>query len=43
MNHVLADAPEDREGNVLLYADPATALASGLVDAVAAFIARGPD
>jgi pimeloyl-ACP methyl ester carboxylesterase len=43
MNHVLADAPEDREGNVLLYADPATALAPGLVDAVAAFIARRPD
>jgi pimeloyl-ACP methyl ester carboxylesterase len=43
MNHVLADAPDDREGNVLLYADSATALASGLVDAVAAFIARGPD
>ena len=42
MNHVLADAPEDREGNVLLYADPTTALAPGLVDAVAAFIARGP-
>jgi hypothetical protein len=38
MNHVLADAPPDREGNVLLYADPATALAPGLVDAVAAFV-----
>ncbi len=41
MNHVLADAPDDREGNILLYADPATALAPGLVDVIAAFIVRG--
>ena len=43
MNHVLADAPPGRDENVLLYADPATALAPGLVDAVAAFIAREPN
>jgi pimeloyl-ACP methyl ester carboxylesterase len=41
MNHVLSDAPDDREGNVLIYADPTAALAPGLVDAVAAFILRG--
>jgi hypothetical protein len=39
MNHVLADAPPDREGNILLYADTATVLAPGLADAVAAFVA----
>jgi pimeloyl-ACP methyl ester carboxylesterase len=38
MNHILADAPADREGNILLYADPATALAPGLVEAIAEFI-----
>jgi pimeloyl-ACP methyl ester carboxylesterase len=39
MNHVLASAPEDRAGNLRVYADPDAALAPGLVDAVAEFIA----
>jgi pimeloyl-ACP methyl ester carboxylesterase len=39
MNHVLADAPEHRDGNLHLYSDPDAALASGLADAIAGFIA----
>jgi pimeloyl-ACP methyl ester carboxylesterase len=38
MNHVLADSPADRDGNILLYADAATALAPGLADAVMTFV-----
>jgi hypothetical protein len=42
MNHILADAPADREGNILLYADPGTALAPGLVEAIAEFVSGVP-
>jgi pimeloyl-ACP methyl ester carboxylesterase len=38
MNHILANAPPDREGNVKLYTDPNTRLTPGLVDAIAAFV-----
>jgi pimeloyl-ACP methyl ester carboxylesterase len=38
MNHVLTNAPPDREGNVKLYADPNTSLTPGLVEATAAFV-----
>jgi pimeloyl-ACP methyl ester carboxylesterase len=38
MNHVLASAPDDRDGNLRLYADPNAGLASGLVDAIAGFV-----
>ena len=39
MNHVLANAPDGRDGNLRLYADPDAGLASGLAAAVAEFIA----
>ncbi len=38
VNHVLKAAPEDRAGNIAVYADPDAPLAEGLADAVAAFI-----
>jgi alpha-beta hydrolase superfamily lysophospholipase len=38
MNHVLANAPDGRDGNLGLYADPDAGLASGLADAVAGYI-----
>ncbi|MFN3537773.1 MAG: alpha/beta hydrolase [Brevundimonas sp.] len=38
MNHVMKAAPEDRAGNIAVYADPDAPLAEGLADAVAAFI-----
>ncbi|MBA3999239.1 alpha/beta fold hydrolase [Brevundimonas sp.] len=38
VNHVLKAAPEDRAGNISVYADPDAPLAEGLADAVAAFI-----
>lgn len=38
VNHVLKAAPEDRAGNIAVYADPDAPLADGLADAVAAFI-----
>lgn len=40
VNHVLKAAPEDRAGNIAVYADPDAPLAEGLADAVAAFILR---
>ncbi|MFN3816930.1 alpha/beta hydrolase [Brevundimonas sp.] len=38
INHVMKAAPEDRAGNIAVYADPDAPLAEGLADAVAAFI-----
>ena len=38
VNHVLKAAPEDRAGNIAVYADPDAPLTEGLADAVAAFI-----
>lgn len=38
VNHVLKAAPEDRAGNIAVYADPNAPLAEGLADAVVAFI-----
>lgn len=38
MNHILTNAPPDREGNLKLYADASTGLTPGLVEAIAAFV-----
>ena len=38
VNHVLKNAPDDRIGNIAVYADPDAPLAEGLADGVAAFI-----
>jgi pimeloyl-ACP methyl ester carboxylesterase len=38
MNHILTNAPSDRESNLKLYADPRSGLTPGLVDALAAFV-----
>jgi pimeloyl-ACP methyl ester carboxylesterase len=38
MNHVLKTAPADRGANLATYADPALALAPGLMDAITDFI-----
>jgi pimeloyl-ACP methyl ester carboxylesterase len=42
MNHVLKDAPEDRAGNFLAYAETARPLTTGLADRIAAFVAAQP-
>ncbi|MBY7142178.1 alpha/beta hydrolase [Virgibacillus sp. NKC19-3] len=38
LNHVLKEAPEDREGNVATYADPNLPLADGLMDGIVEFL-----
>lgn len=40
MNHVLTDAPGDRPGNILTYADPQRPLTQGLVQTIVAFLRR---
>jgi pimeloyl-ACP methyl ester carboxylesterase len=38
MNHVLKDAPPDREGNLATYSDPKLPLADGLLECVGSFL-----
>ena len=38
MNHVLKEAPEDREGNMATYLDPELPLADGLMDGMIRFL-----
>ena len=38
MNHVLKEAPEDRQGNIATYTDPNLPLADGLMDGILAFL-----
>ena len=38
MNHVLKEAPTDRQGNLETYANPTLPLADGLVDGICTFI-----
>lgn len=38
MNHVLKEAPEDREGNIAAYSNPDLSLAKGLIDGIASFL-----
>lgn len=40
MNHVLKEAPTDREGNLATYTDPKLPLADGLVDSIYSFISK---
>lgn len=40
VNHVLKDAPADRDGNLRLYADPAAPVAAAVVEALADFVRR---
>lgn len=37
MNHILKDAPEDREGNIATYTNPDLPLAKGLMDGIISF------
>lgn len=38
MNHILKEAPEDREGNIATYSNPELPLAKGLMDGITAFL-----
>ncbi|MFD3449656.1 alpha/beta hydrolase family protein [Microbacteriaceae bacterium 4G12] len=38
MNHVLKEAPEDREGNIATYTNPELPLAKGLMDSIINFL-----
>lgn len=38
MNHVLKEAPADREGNVATYSNPDLPLAAGLIDSIVEFL-----
>ena len=38
MNHVLKEAPVDREGNLATYTNPELPLSSGLVDGIIEFL-----
>lgn len=38
MNHILKEAPADREGNIATYSNPNLPLASGLVDGIVDFL-----
>jgi pimeloyl-ACP methyl ester carboxylesterase len=38
MNHILKEAPEDREGNIAAYSNPDLSLAKGLVDGIVSFL-----
>lgn len=38
MNHVLKEAPEDRDGNIATYSDPDLPLATGLMEGIMAFM-----
>lgn len=40
MNHVLKDAPEDREGNIATYTNPDLPLAKGLMDNIISFLEK---
>ncbi|MEC1177886.1 alpha/beta fold hydrolase [Metasolibacillus meyeri] len=40
MNHVLKDAPADRDGNLKTYANPTLPLTEGLVEKIATFILK---
>ncbi|WPK13391.1 S-layer homology domain-containing protein [Lysinibacillus louembei] len=40
MNHVLKDAPADREGNLATYANPTLPLTEGLVEKISTFILK---
>ncbi len=38
MNHILKDAPEDREGNMATYSNPELPIAKGLMDGIIEFL-----
>lgn len=38
MNHVLKEAPADREGNIAAYSNPDLPLAEGLIDGIVSFL-----
>ena len=38
MNHILKEAPEDREGNMATYSNPELPLAKGLMDGITVFL-----
>ena len=38
MNHILKEAPEDREGNIATYSNPELPLAKGLIDGIIVFL-----
>ncbi|WP_255367907.1 S9 family peptidase [Psychrobacillus sp. OK032] len=38
MNHILKEAPSDREGNIATYSDPNLPLAKGLIDGIVEFL-----
>ncbi|MBS4192087.1 alpha/beta hydrolase [Bacillus sp. FJAT-49705] len=40
MNHVLKEAPEDREGNIATYSNPTLPLAKGLMDNIIGFLEK---
>jgi len=40
MNHILKEAPEDREGNLQTYSDPELPLADGFMDGIVTFFAE---
>ncbi|TQR17333.1 alpha/beta hydrolase [Psychrobacillus vulpis] len=40
MNHVLKEAPEDREGNIATYSNPDLPLAEGLMDGIVDFLKK---
>lgn len=40
MNHILKEAPEDREGNIATYSNPDLPLAKGLIDGVVDFLKK---
>ncbi|WP_082625389.1 alpha/beta hydrolase family protein [Cytobacillus dafuensis] len=40
MNHVLKEAPEDREGNITTYSNPGLPLAKGLMDNIISFLEK---